>query len=84
MQRIGCVLHISSNRHLIVKAENLPRIGDLVVDEHLKPVGMVFDIFGPTTSPYVAVKPDIEGVYRLVNHILYSVPPPKPKVEKRR
>jgi len=84
LQRIGCVLHVSSSKNIILKAENLPRIGDKVVDEHLKPIGMVFDIFGPTSSPYVAVRPDIGDPHRLVNHVLYAIPSPKPKMEKKR
>ena len=82
MHRIGCVLHVSSNKNIILKAENLPRIGDKVVDERLKPVGTVFDIFGPTSAPYVAVKPNLEDTHRLVNRVLYSIP--SPKVRKRR
>ena len=59
---------------MILKAENIPRIGDRVVNEKIKPVGTVFDVFGPTSSPYVAVKPNIQTPEQLVNHILYVVP----------
>ena len=58
---------------MILKAENIPRIGDKVANEKLKPVGTVFDVFGPTSSPYVAVKPHIQSPEQLVNHILYAV-----------
>jgi len=74
LQRIGHVLHVSSNKKLILKSENLPRIGDEVVDKHLGPVGTVFDVFGPTSSPYVAVKPNIEEPHHFVNQVLYAVP----------
>lgn len=84
MQRIGRVLHISPNRNLILKAENLPRIGDRVVDENLKPVGIVYDIFGPVTAPYVAVKTNLRETQRLVKRILYAVPPSTAKARKRR
>lgn len=84
MQRIGRVLHISSNRNMILKAENLPRIRDRVVDEKLKPVGTVFDIFGPVSSPYVSVKTEIGDLHRLVNRVLYSIPSPESKKVKRR
>jgi RNA-binding protein len=73
---------VSSNKNIILKAENLPRIGDKVVDEQLKPVGTVFDIFGPTSAPYVAVKPNAGDAHHLVNHVLYAIP--SPKVRKRR
>ncbi len=70
---------------MILRSENLPRIGDKVVNENLQSVGMVSDIFGPTSSPYVAIKPNVKEPQNLVNHILYVVPSSsKPKREKRR
>ena len=59
---------------MILKAENIPHIGDKVTNEKLKPVGTVFDVFGPTSSPYVAVKPNIQSPEQLVNQILYAIP----------
>jgi len=59
---------------MILKAENIPHIGDEVTNEKLKPVGTVFDVFGPTSSPYVAVKPHIQSPEHLVNQVLYSTP----------
>jgi rRNA processing protein Gar1 len=74
LNRIGCVLHVSNTKNMILKAENIPRIGDQVANEKLKPVGTVFDVFGPTSSPYVAVKPTIQSPEQLVNQVLYAVP----------
>jgi rRNA processing protein Gar1 len=59
---------------MIIKAENVPRIGEKVANEKLTRVGTVFDIFGPTSSPYVAVKPNLKKPEKLVDHILYAVP----------
>ena len=59
---------------MILKAENIPRIGDEVTNEKLKPVGTVFDVFGPISSPYVAVKPNIQSPEKLVNQVLYVAP----------
>jgi RNA-binding protein len=67
-------MHVSAARNMIIKAENIPRIGDTVANENLKPVGKVFDVFGPTSSPYVAVKPQIQSPEQLVNHVLYVFP----------
>jgi len=74
LHRIGQVLHVSKTKNLILKAENIPRIGDKVSNEKLKSVGTVFDVFGPTSSPYVAVKPHIQSTKQFVNQILYVVP----------
>nr|NIQ08027.1 H/ACA RNA-protein complex protein Gar1 [Candidatus Korarchaeota archaeon] len=69
---LGYVLHITSSRNLILKAETLPKIGVEVVDKNLNPVGSVFEVFGPVSSPYVTVKPEIPDPKRLVNNMLYT------------
>jgi RNA-binding protein len=74
LHRIGRVLHLSNTKNVILKAENIPHIGDAVTNEKLKPVGTVFDVFGPTSSPYVAVKPRTQTSEQLVNQVLYSTP----------
>jgi len=74
LHRIGYVLHVSNTKNIILKAENIPRIGDEVTNEKLKPVGTVFDVFGPISSPYVAVKPNIQSSEKLVNQVLYVAP----------
>jgi len=74
LERIGKVLHITSDRNIIIKAENHAQIGDRVIDENLKPVGKVFDIFGPVSAPYVSVKADTENPQSLVDRILYLFP----------
>jgi len=56
LQILGRIIHLNSNGNVIVKARNVPRMGDTVVDGDLKKIGRVFDIFGPVKSPYVTVK----------------------------
>ena len=72
MQRIGDILHVSNTKNIILKAKNIPRIGDKVINEKLKTMGTVFDVFGPTSSPYVAVKPYTQNPEQLVSQILYA------------
>jgi len=84
LQRIGSVLHVCSTKNMILKAENIPHIGDAVVDEKLNNVGTVFDVFGPVSSPYVAVRPSVEEPSFFVGHILYAVPSFEMRREKRR
>jgi len=84
LERIGSVLHVSSTKNMILKAENIPHIGDRVVDENLNNVGTVFDVFGPISSPYVAVRPIVEETSHLVDHVLYAAPLYESRREKRR
>ncbi len=74
MQRLGRVLHVSPSRNIVVKIENIPKIGETVVDENLKPVGKISDIFGPVSSPYASVKPTLREPEKLTNKMLYVLP----------
>jgi RNA-binding protein len=84
LHRIGHVLHVSSTKNVIVRAENTPRIGDKVTNEKLKPIGTVFDVFGPTSSPYVAVKPHIQNPEQLINKVLYATPSKSTRLQRRK
>ncbi|NWG11105.1 hypothetical protein HXY33_05070 [Candidatus Bathyarchaeota archaeon] len=74
LQRLGCVLHISPSRNIIIKVENVPKLGRTVIDENLKTVGTVFDLFGPVSAPYAAVKPAVTQLEKLTNKVLYMIP----------
>jgi len=74
LQRLGRVLRISPSRNIIIKIENIPRIGETVVDENLRPIGKIFDMFGPVSSPYAAIKPTIRETEKLMNKTLYVLP----------
>ena len=65
---------MSSNKNIILKADMMPRIGDKVFNETLKPVGTISDIFGPVSSPYVSVKTNVMEPQKLVKHVLYVSP----------
>ncbi|NWF87482.1 H/ACA RNA-protein complex protein Gar1 [Candidatus Bathyarchaeota archaeon] len=74
MQRLGRVLHITPSKNIIIKVENTPKLGETVVDENLKSFGTVFDLFGPVSAPYVAVKPTVKELSILADKVLYVLP----------
>ena len=74
MQRLGHVIHVTPSRNVVVKVETPPKIGVKVVDEKIRQVGTVFDVFGPVSSPYVSVKTTVEDPKMLVNQTLYTIP----------
>ncbi len=84
LQHLGRVLHVSVSRNLILKAKLQPKIGDKVVDENLRYIGSVFDVFGPVSSPYVSVKPIITEPQRLIKSTLYTIPSTARRKEKRK
>jgi RNA-binding protein len=74
---------LSPSRNIIVKVENSPKIGEPVVDENLKSVGAVFDIFGPVSSPYAAIRPSARDPEKLVGKKLYVIPSKRRKEKVR-
>jgi RNA-binding protein len=83
LQRLGLILHISPSHNIIVKVENTPRIGETVVDDNLKPIGKIFDILGPVSSPYAAVRPSVRDPEKLVNRTVYIFPSKRRKEKNR-
>ncbi len=83
MQRLGLVLHVSPSRNLIMKVEKVPKIGETVVDENLKQVGKVFDILGPTSSPYVAIRPTVRDPEKMINRLVYVIPSKRRKEKNK-
>jgi len=73
LKRLGKILHLSKSRSLIVKLVSDPSIdvGSKVLDSKLREVGIIQDIFGPVTSPYVAIKPIVPDPDHLVGRIVY-------------
>lgn len=84
MQRLGLVLHISPSRNIILKVEEPPKIGDTVVDEALRVIGRVSDIFGPVSSPYAVIRSTTQKPEKLVNHKLYVIPSKRRKERKEK
>ncbi|MFB3889907.1 MAG: H/ACA ribonucleoprotein complex subunit GAR1 [Candidatus Bathyarchaeia archaeon] len=70
--------NVTPSQNVIVKIDKTPpRMGAAVIDESLKPVGKVFDIIGPVSSPYAVVKPQVRDPEKLANRQLYVLPSKK-------
>lgn len=57
MKELGKVIHVSRTGLLVLKAVNVPKIGAKAFDESSKVAGVVIDVFGSVSSPYVAIRP---------------------------
>lgn len=81
MRKLGRVIRIRGKRKLIVKANFVPRVLQVIYDDHLRPIGRVYDVFGPVRSPYVSVmvSPEISenSIELLLNKPLYIKTPSK-------
>ncbi len=72
--RVGTVLHKSSSSgNLILRAETEASIGEVVRNSDDKKIGVIFDLFGPVSEPFVAVKPSAGDPEGLLNGALYLV-----------
>jgi RNA-binding protein len=83
LQRLGLILHVTPSRNVIAKIENVPRIGETVVDENLKPVGKIFDILGPVSSPYASIVPTIRDPEKLAHKTVYVLPSKRRKEKSK-
>ncbi|MCW4020998.1 MAG: Gar1/Naf1 family protein [Candidatus Bathyarchaeota archaeon] len=84
MRKIGRVIHIGPSKKAVVKAEKIPKIGETVVDEEKRRVGTVFDVFGPTVSPYVEVDVKVEDPQKIVDSSLYLLSSSRARKRKGR
>jgi len=84
LRRIGRILHISPSQKAVIKTSKPPRIGETLFDENRKPVGKVFDVFGPTGSPYIEVDIHKERASDLVGKMLYQLPSKRRKRSRKR
>ncbi|WP_254537954.1 H/ACA ribonucleoprotein complex subunit GAR1 [Halomarina litorea] len=59
MKRVGEVVRTAQGLAVLrCPDDDYPDIGTMVIDEDLKSVGRVVDVFGPESRPYAAVTPD--------------------------
>lgn len=75
MRKLGKVLHVSKSHALIVKldAPKFVRAGTKACDSKLKSIGVVMDILGPVTGPYVSVRPTITKPESVVGRTVYAL-----------
>jgi RNA-binding protein len=74
MKRIGTVSRVAQGMAVVrASDEEYASVGTTVVDEELRTVGSVVDVFGPVERPYLAVSPN-DGVHlpALVGKVLYA------------
>ena len=83
MQRLGLILHVSPSKNMIIKVERISKIGETVVDENLKPVGKVFDLIGPVSSPYLSIRSMVSDPEKLVNKPVYVIPSKRRKEKNK-
>mgnify|MGYP001059453780 FL=1 len=68
------MLHLSKSRALIVKLDP-PRFvkpGTKACDSKLKTVGVVTDILGPVSAPYVSIKPTVSKPESVIGRPVYA------------
>jgi len=69
------VLHLSKSRALIVKLDppGFVRPGVKACDSKLRSVGIVMDILGPVSGPYVSVRPTIAKPESIIGRTVYAL-----------
>ena len=85
---LGKGMHQSKgNKNLIITLSADARIGQPVADKEGKPIGKIFDIFGPVEAPFASIKLN-EGVQlgKIADKPVFlgRAPPKKKRRDKKR
>ena len=84
---LGKGMHQSKgNNNLIITLSGEARIGQPVSDKDGKPIGKIFDIFGPVDAPFASIKLN-EGVQlgKIAEKLVFlGRDPPKKRRDKKR
>jgi rRNA processing protein Gar1 len=70
LEKLGRVVSISDGK-LVLKTDELIKLGSEVYDDSKRHVGTVVDYFGPTMGPYLLVSPK-KDPGKLVGEFLYG------------
>jgi rRNA processing protein Gar1 len=73
LNRLGKVSHLSNNKNLILRTTCKVKPRTPVLNEELRQIGIIFDIFGPVQNPYVSIKPTINNAEQYVGRFLYTM-----------
>ena len=71
MNKLGMVLHTSGSGKLILRTKIRVKAGTEVLNEEFKPIGRVFELFGPVKNPYVSIISIADEPKQYIGHNLY-------------
>jgi len=77
LNRLGRILHYTTNHFWVIRAENPAGPGTPALDKQLKQVGTVQEIIGPVKQPYLTIKPSVADPATYKGQILYAESGPR-------
>ncbi len=77
MKKIGQILYAGPGNKAIAKVEVPPDLGATVFDIRKKPIGVVLDVFGPVSSPYIEVEVKRQDPRKVINYQIFALPKSK-------
>jgi rRNA processing protein Gar1 len=57
LKAIGGLSHVTKDGNIVLRGGKVPAIYSFVVNKKGRKIGVVKDVIGPTSNPYVVVKP---------------------------
>ncbi len=83
MKQLGKISHISNRGRVILKSNQTPSFGLPVFTENKKKFGKIYDVFGPTKSPYISIKVFTKNPKDLENRVGDILYISSKKIDKR-
>lgn len=69
-------MHLSKSGKLVLRTKLDARVGVTVLNDKLKMVGTIVDVFGPVDHPYTSVQPATRDSEKYVGKSLYVLEKP--------
>lgn len=71
MKKVGAVLHLARSGRLIIRVQDGPPPGAILLDDDEKKVAKVVELLGPTKAPYVSAIPLTDRVKKVIGKSVY-------------
>ncbi len=83
MRQLGKVSRFTKSGAILLRSIKIPSLNSAVVTKDSKKVGIVRDVFGPSSKPYILIQPtraiNPKDISSLKNVTLYEIPRRKSK-----
>ncbi|MFQ6136044.1 MAG: Gar1/Naf1 family protein [Candidatus Hydrothermarchaeales archaeon] len=78
MKPLGKISHFTKSGGVILRSDEIPSMFSTVVTKDSREVGKVHDVFGPSSKPYILIKPfrrfGPKRLSSLKDEMLYELP----------
>ena len=73
MKKAGKIIHYTKYKVFVVEADKKVILNTYIVDDKGRRIGIVTDVIGPISKPYLVVKPLVENPEKYIGKEVYYI-----------